>query len=168
MNLSTERLTITDLSVEDHTLILELLNSPGWIQFIGDRNVKTEKDSKHYIRGIINTPNVDYWTVRLTNNQHPIGIVTFIKKEYLQHHDIGFAFLPEHGNRGYAREATTAVLHSLASGGKFSIVSAVTVPENNRSVTLLENLGFSFTGTLKKDEEELHIYENSADSILML
>lgn len=166
MKITSERLSITDLSVEDHGLILELLNSPGWIQFIGDRNVKTEQNAKDYIEAIINNSKVEYWTVRLTNNQLPIGIVTFIKKEYLLHHDIGFAFLPEYGNRGYAGEATAAVLHSLAIEGEFSVILAVTVPENLRSVALLKKIGFSYARTIEQNDEKLHVYETTADSIL--
>ena len=33
----------------DTEFIIQLLNSPGWLKFIGDRNVKTEDDAKAYL-----------------------------------------------------------------------------------------------------------------------
>ena len=36
----TERLLIKPTSEEDASLVLELFNTPKWLQFIGDRNIK--------------------------------------------------------------------------------------------------------------------------------
>jgi ribosomal-protein-alanine N-acetyltransferase len=43
LNLETERLYIRPLMIKDVDFIIQLLNSKGWIQFIGDRNVKDTK-----------------------------------------------------------------------------------------------------------------------------
>ena len=45
----TERLFLKPTSENDAELILELLNSSKWIEFIGDRGVKNLKSAKDYI-----------------------------------------------------------------------------------------------------------------------
>ena len=47
--ISTERLRISHLSFADNGFILELLNERSFIQFIGDRDVRTEQDASEYL-----------------------------------------------------------------------------------------------------------------------
>jgi len=47
--LETKRLCLRELVLEDSPLIIELLNSPGWLQYIGDRNVKTQEQAREYL-----------------------------------------------------------------------------------------------------------------------
>ncbi|MEP7191174.1 MAG: GNAT family N-acetyltransferase, partial [Roseiflexaceae bacterium] len=47
--LETERLILRRLSAEDAAFMLELLNDPGWLRFIGDRGVHTLEDARDYI-----------------------------------------------------------------------------------------------------------------------
>ncbi len=51
-NQKTKRLTLRKLGKEDCSFILELVNSDGWLEFIGDRNVRSENDSLKYIESI--------------------------------------------------------------------------------------------------------------------
>jgi len=41
----TERLMIRKFQSGDAAFVYSLLNSPGWLQFIGDRNVRTLDDA---------------------------------------------------------------------------------------------------------------------------
>ncbi len=45
----TKRLFIRPTLIEDAAFIFELMNTPAWHKFIGDRNIKTVEDAKHYI-----------------------------------------------------------------------------------------------------------------------
>lgn len=47
--LTTQRLYLRNFELTDAPFILELLNTPAWLQFIGDRNVKTEEDATAYL-----------------------------------------------------------------------------------------------------------------------
>lgn len=94
MNFTTERLLINTLSENDAIFILELVNTEGWIKFIGNRNINSENDAIAYIRRINENRNLTYWTVRLIETDVAVGIITLIKRDYLEHNDIGFAFLP--------------------------------------------------------------------------
>jgi hypothetical protein len=41
--LDTERLRLGEFTINDTKFIIELVNSPGWLEFIGDRNIKKEE-----------------------------------------------------------------------------------------------------------------------------
>ena len=46
----TERLSLIPLNVDDASFIFQLVNTKGWIQFIGDRNILNVGLSKMYIQ----------------------------------------------------------------------------------------------------------------------
>lgn len=104
--ISTPRTFIRPLEQGDSVFILELVNSDGWLQFIGDRQVGSVDAALAYIKKILESPHITYRVVNLQDQNIPIGIVTLIKKDYLPFHDIGFAFLPAFAGKGYAYEAT--------------------------------------------------------------
>ncbi|MEO5967564.1 MAG: hypothetical protein ABIP68_07100 [Ferruginibacter sp.] len=63
--LFTERLLIEELSYTDNKFILELVNSEGWLNFIGNRNINSEPEAYKYIQKIIDNPNVEYFVIKL-------------------------------------------------------------------------------------------------------
>jgi [ribosomal protein S5]-alanine N-acetyltransferase len=95
-SIATFRTLITPMNIADHGFIMELVNTEGWIRFIGNRNVTTQKSAIEYLERILENPDITYWVVRLKESSTPIGVVTFIKREYLLHRVIGFAFLPQY------------------------------------------------------------------------
>jgi ribosomal-protein-alanine N-acetyltransferase len=160
---ATARLSVWPLEVSDAAFIFELLNSEGWIKFIGNRNINDENDAVDYIKKILANNNLNFWVVRLLDDKSKIGIVTFIKRDYLQHHDIGFAFLPKYFGKGYAFEATNAVIKKLIKQNQLSILLATTLPENVDSIGLLKKLGFVFEKEIAGEKELLHLYQASAE-----
>ena len=47
--LETERLVIQHFSLSDAPFIFELLNTPSWLKYIGDRKIKTLEDAEKYL-----------------------------------------------------------------------------------------------------------------------
>jgi len=45
----TERLLLKPTQLEDASFIFELLNSPGWLENIGNRNIGSLEEAKEYI-----------------------------------------------------------------------------------------------------------------------
>ncbi|MGB3076612.1 MAG: GNAT family N-acetyltransferase, partial [Chitinophagales bacterium] len=89
----TERLILCHLALDDAPFIFELLNTPEWLQFIGDRGIKTLDDAKLYIT---NGPMKSYdqngfglFLVKLIADDTPIGICGLIKRPSLEDVDIG-------------------------------------------------------------------------------
>jgi len=50
MLISGESLFLREFNLSDASFIVELLNSPGWIEFIGDRNVHSVDDAILYLQ----------------------------------------------------------------------------------------------------------------------
>ena len=146
---STPRLFLKRLSEDESEFFLELVNTKEWIQFIGDRGIKTKEDSIQFIRGILKKPMTNYWVVKLPEG-NSIGIITFMKRDYLDYYDIGFAFLPQYGKQGYAYEGTHEVLNWVVANTFHRTILAIVLKGNERSIRLLEKLNFEF-------EEELQI-----------
>jgi [ribosomal protein S5]-alanine N-acetyltransferase len=155
---STERLKLSLLNENEDTFIFELLNTEGWIRFIGNRNIITLDDAKAYIYKIINNKNVKYWVIKLKETSQSVGIITLIKRDYLEHSDIGFAFLPQFSNKGYAFEAAKEILHQLLSSSEHKQILATTVKDNTKSIQLLERLGLSFEKEITIENEILSVY----------
>jgi RimJ/RimL family protein N-acetyltransferase len=157
-NYITERLTLNFLSIHETDFIYELVNTAEWIKYIGDRNIRTKEDALNYVQKIIDNPNINYWVVKLKTEQISIGIITFIKRDYLEHHDIGFAFLPKYGKNGYAYEAANTVLEDAIKNNNHQQILATTVKENTYSIKLLKKLGLSFEKEIEMGKDLLQIY----------
>ena len=153
---STPRLRLQLIGEADSTFIRALVNTEGWLQFIGNRNVYSDEDACRYIQKIRSTPDLYYWVVALKESNTPIGIISFLKRSYLDHFDLGFAFLPEFGGHGYAFEAAKEVL--TAAEKLHETVLASTISQNIRSVHLLTRLGFHFHKEIEVEKEKLHVY----------
>ncbi len=162
-NFTTPRLTLTPLTENNDAFILELVNTKGWLQFIGDRKVATLADAQEYIKKMNADPMIKYWVVNVSAGEipvgdTPVGVITVIQRDYLEFPDLGFAFLPGHQKSGYAFEASSAILNYLTKTLSHSSVFAITLPNNLTSIRLLEKLGFQFQKELAIKEENLLLY----------
>ena len=164
-NYKTERLFLRTLTADDSGFIFELVNTAGWLKFIGDRNVKNNEDADKYIQKIITNTAINYRVVTLLNNQTAVGVVTLIKRDYLDHPDIGFAFLPAYSKNGYAFEATKEVLDGLLNSGEHATILATTIPENSSSIRLLKKLGFNFSKEITNEGELLQVFTKDKNEI---
>ncbi|MDB5229917.1 MAG: hypothetical protein JWN76_722 [Chitinophagaceae bacterium] len=158
----TDRLILREFNLDDTAFIIELLNSEGWIKYIGDRNVKKEEQAKNYL---INGPLKSYqangfglWLVALKENLSPIGMCGLVKRENLENIDIGFAFLSSYSGQGYALESAKATLHFALEILKQDRIVAITLPGNLSSIRLLEKCGLKFEEEFKKDNEVLMLF----------
>jgi len=114
IKLQTERLSIEEANLDDAPFIFELLNSPKWIEFIGNRNVKTLEDAENYIKRLLldsyEKNNYGLFKMVLKTNQKAIGICGLVNRPTLDHPDIGFAVLPKYERKGYTIEAALATM----------------------------------------------------------
>ena len=159
----TERLILKPTSKEDAGFILKLLNTPKWLQFIGDRNVKTLDAAKKYIQKKISPQfqksGYGAYTLILKKDGTKIGNCGLYDREGLEGVDIGFAFLPEFEKQGYAFEAASKIKDLALNYFQVDGLKAITVKENIASQNLLKKLGFKSKGTIKFLGEELLLFE---------
>jgi ribosomal-protein-alanine N-acetyltransferase len=149
---TTKRLKLDRLNLNDTAFIFELLNTEGWIKFIGDRNIGSMEDSENYIEKTLKNPDIIYWVVKTIDEKDSMGIISFVKRENLEYRDIGFAFLPFFSKRGYAFEAAEIVLKDLLQDPDNKIILATMKEENIDSVKLIEKLGFQFDHEIENGE----------------
>ena len=146
--LTTSRLEIIELSISDTAFIFELLNTPSWKKFIGDRGIKTQDDAKNYIVNKFIPAYSTWWfgfrLVRLKENKTPIGICGLVKRDALEHVDIGFSFLPEYEGKGYGFESASAVMQHAKTELGIKTIAGITNSDNKSSIALLEKLGLHF------------------------
>ena len=163
--MTTDRLVLEVLTTQENHFIFELVNSKGWLEFIGNRNVNNPEEAVDYIQKIIENPNVQYWVVKLKEARSSVGVVTLIKRDYLAHHDIGFAFLSQYMGHGYGFEAANKVLGYLVENANHTHILATTLPSNKSSIRLLERLGLQFDNEIEVNGGKLHVYSVAAETV---
>lgn len=163
--LHSERLSFRKFGLNDADFIIELLNSPGWLQYIGDRKVRNQEQAIQYLeQGPLKSyKENDYglWLVVLKEIEKPIGMCGLLKRDYLDHPDIGFALLPAFAGKGYGKEMAGAVLHYAEEQLKIRSICAITLAENSASIRVLEHLGMRYEKTFQSQtnaNEYLQLY----------
>ncbi len=167
--IETERLTAGFLEITDAGFILKLLNSPGWLRYIGDRQVKTIEQAIAYIE---NGPQKSYETngygllrVALKNSGQPIGICGLIKRPELPIPDLGFAYLPSFCLQGYGTEMTIATIAHAKEILHTPEVGAITLPTNPGAIRLLQKAGMFYKNEIfwSATNEVLQFFSTAAD-----
>ena len=167
--LETERLQLRELIHEDASFIVELVNTPGWLKYIGDRNIKTIEQAIQYLdQGPLKSYRENgfgLWLVESKEGKKPMGMCGFLKRDYLDHPDIGFAFLPEHHGKGYAFESANRCLSYAKTQLMLKTICAITLPNNYNSIKLLEKIGLKYIQLLLMpvNNELLSLYRIELD-----
>ncbi len=172
--LETERLLLREITRDDADFILDLLNQPSFIKFIGDRGVRTAEQAQSYIDsrftksyrdngfGLYAVDLKDDESFALTNVRASapirIGVCGFVKRDSLPDPDIGFALLPQFERKGYAFESADAVMRYAKETLKLPRVLAITTLDNESSGSLLHKLNFVFEREIQLGDETLKLF----------
>jgi RimJ/RimL family protein N-acetyltransferase len=161
--LETERLRLRKIDVSDAEFIHRLMNDPAYLEFIGDKGVKTVADTERFLENVALKSYADngfgHYIVELKSDGTPMGTCGYVKRDELDDPDIGFAFLPEFRRQGYALEAASAIFTYGVEVLGFSRVSAITTQNNERSSHLLSKLGFEYERIVSMSNgDELRLY----------
>lgn len=144
--LTTARLELRCVALEDAAFFLRLLNEPSWLANIGDRGVRSPADAERYIRDTVQGPyesrGYGMYVVQLRATGQPVGVCGLVKREFLPGPDLGFALLPEFVGCGYASEAARAMMGHAQSTLGIARLYALVKRGNQRSMKVLGRLGF--------------------------
>jgi RimJ/RimL family protein N-acetyltransferase len=150
--LDTPRLSLRHLAPGDAAFMVELMNEPAYIDNIGDRGVRTVADAMRYIEEKYAASYVRHgfglYLVELAEGRSSMGICGLVKRELLDHPDLGFAFLQRFWHRGYATEAASATLRYARESLMLPYVYGLVSPKNARSIQMLEHLGLRYVRSL--------------------
>jgi ribosomal-protein-alanine N-acetyltransferase len=160
----TSRLSLREITTDDAAFILRLLNDPAFLQFVGDKQVCDLESAKNYI---LEGPVASYKThgfglylVELIDSGEPIGMCGIIKREFLDHAEIGFAMMPEYRRKGYGFEAAQVTLDFAREELQLRRIVAITAENNDPSIKLLEklSLGFDKLIDLPSGDKKIKLY----------
>jgi [ribosomal protein S5]-alanine N-acetyltransferase len=150
--IQTERLVLRQLKLSDADFILELVNDATFLQFLGDKGVRTLDDACDYLR---KGPMDSYgrhgfglYAACLRDGTRT-GICGLVKRDGLEDVDVGFAFLSRHRSNGYAVESVAAILEHAKTVLGLQRVVAIAAPENFGSIAVLEKVGLRFERMVK-------------------
>ena len=161
----TERLIITKFTLDDAQFFIDLVNTPKFKKFIGDRKINTIPKAQQRIKDghLKNYAQLGYGFYKLllkSDNNIPIGTCGLTKRENLELPDIGFAMLPEFEGKGFGLESSLAILKLAKDTFKLPKIGAITQNNNVASIKLIEKLGLSFEKMVKpfEDDQELMLF----------
>ncbi|MCA0152887.1 GNAT family N-acetyltransferase [Winogradskyella vincentii] len=167
LGFNTQRLIVRPITIEDAPFVLELMNTPKWIKFIGDRNVHSVEEAEGYIKEKalpqLKTHGHTNNVVIRKKDGTKMGTCGIYHREGTDEVDIGFAFLPPYEGKGYAYEASSELMKFAKNQLKLNTIQAYTLEENTASRKLLERLGLELIGTgyLPNNNEELLMYRKT-------
>lgn len=162
--LETERLILRKFTLADASFILELVNTPTWLQFIGEKGVRNSQDAQNYLKNgslkCYQENGFGFYLICGKSTQKPIGMCGFIKRQELEDVDLGFAFLPDYIGKGFGYEIAQATIEYGKDVLKLSRIIAIVDQRNIPSNALLQKLGFVFEKTIPFGEKKdlLNLY----------
>ena len=164
--LETPRLRLEFLTLDDAAFMLALLNEPSFLENIGDRGVRTLGQARDYLRvgALASYAEHGYGLYRVdaVSTGEATGICGLVRREGLDHADIGFAFFPRFWGQGYAVESATAVKTWALGDLGLDCLLAITNPGNTGSIRVLEKIGLALDRRIRfaEDSEELLLYSS--------
>ena len=157
----TQRLVLRRFCDDDAAFIVELLNQPSFLRYIGDKEVRNDADAVCYIQ---DGPAASYarfgfglYLVELKETGASIGMCGLLKRDSLPDVDIGFAFLPDYWSQGFAVESASAVMSLGREAFGLRRIVAITSLDNHPSMRLLEKLGMKFERVIKLGENQSEV-----------
>ena len=155
-NLSTKRLFLRELRLDDAEEIFRLRSNKEVNDLIDRPSAKTIDDAIEFIRkiqAIAVNHGVIMWVITLIGDAKLIGTILYWHIEWEKNKaEIGYELLPEYQGKGIMTEALEKVVEFGFEQLKFKIINADPNKKNDKSIRLLEKLGFKLTD---KDGEYL-------------
>lgn len=159
--LQPERLVLRHFHKDGAKFVLRLLDEPSFIQYIGDKGVRTVKEANQYL---LNGPLDSYEPfgyglnmLQLKETGVAIGMCGLVCRDNLDDADIGCAFLEQYWSNGYATESAEAVLDYARSRLGLDRIVAIVTPENDSSIKLLEKIGLTFERMIRMSDQDLEL-----------
>ena len=166
--LTTPQLRLREFNTDDARFILDLVNDPDWIRFIGDKGIRDLAAARAYLEDGLMAHYAEHgfglWAVEPADGDQPVGMCGLVQRDHLPDPDLGFAFQPAARGSGLATAAARAtVAHAFGTLGLQRLL-AITSPDNNASMALLARLGFAADGVVDApvNDQPLKLWRLSA------
>lgn len=145
--LSTERLQLRNLQVDDAYNILFLRSDDVVNQFVERQNTKTIDDALKFIKHIqlsVSKHKVYYWSICLKSKPSLIGTICLWNfSEDRKKAEVGYDLHPKFHGKGIMSETLNAVLEFAFDELNLTSIEAYTQHDNSASLYLLKKKKFS-------------------------
>ncbi len=131
-------------------MLLQLMNDPTFLRFIGDKNIKTQSSARVYIERYMIPHQLKHgfstFTIQTKENLDPIGTCGLYKRASRSGVDVGFGLLSRFQGSGYGEEAVSRLVQAGFKHFNLSRIESITSPKNIGAQRLLKKLKFKFEG----------------------
>lgn len=149
--LRTERLSLTDLVDEDFVATYAMDTNEQVMRYIGGAETRGFDDYHAFITQRLSlwiSARFHMWAMRLHGSDEFLGWVMLKAIRDTPHVEVGYRMPPSSWGKGYATEATRAVLDYGFNVVGLDEITAVTHPDNAASQHVLTKCGLTRDGTL--------------------
>ena len=157
--LTTERLLLRQLSMDDAADILLLRSDERVNEFLDRAKTTTLEEARDFIQkimtGVENNETV-YWAIALKENNSLIGTIclwNIVKEKHLA--EIGYELMPPFQGRGLMQEAVSSIIGYVFDTMKLNIIIAVPAANNTRSIELLKRNNFELDTNFEYNNGEI-------------
>ena len=169
--LTTERLTLRQLSTNDGQSIFALRSDPEINKYLDRQPSRTMEDAISFINKI--NDNIEknisiYWAITLTNSQIIVGtICLFDFSDEKNKCEIGYELLTDFQGQGIMKEATEEVTGYAFQTMRLQKIEALTHIRNRNSIRFLTKSGFKKSIETDNEIPDHNIFTltNSPDSM---
>lgn len=159
--IETERLLLREITLNDKEVMLKLHGDPQVQKYTGDPLI----DSIEQMEKVIKTRIKNYekygygrWATFLKNELQFIGWAGLAYLPEFNETDLGYRFLPKYWGKGFATEASRAILTYGFEQLLLSRIIGISMKENKASINILEKVGMQF--------EKLSPYEPGGEDVV--
>lgn len=145
--LETERLILKEISLNDLDDMFQLYTNEDVLRYTGEKITNSIEEMKKAILVRINNyQKYGYgrWATYLKENNQFIGWAGLAYLPEFDEIDLGYRFFPKYWGKGFATEASKAILEYGFEELKLSRIIAIAMKGNKASIRVMEKIGMSF------------------------
>lgn len=160
--LTTERLTLRQLSIDDRQDILALRSDPVINKYLDRQPAKTTEDAVNFINHV--NENIEkliafYWAITLTETKTFVGTICLYDFSGEKNRcEIGYELMTKFQGQGIMKEAALAVIDYAFQTLKFKAILAFTHNDNQNSTKLLAKINFERSSETDKENPNLNLF----------
>ena len=148
MQLETQRLLLREIRPSDFDDLLRMNSDPDIMKYVGDGSVRNDEEMLQEFNMLMSNyarkTGLGILAAELKNSHVFVGAIGLVYYENTTEIEIGYRFLKEHWNKGYATEASLALLqYGFETLGLQKIVASAFV-DNSGSTRVMEKIGMRY------------------------
>jgi ribosomal-protein-alanine N-acetyltransferase len=159
--ITTERLTLRSLAIDDYKAIYELRSDTTINKFLDRQPCKSIEEAKSFINRInenIEKGGTYYWAITLNETKQLVGTICLFDFTNEKSCEIGYELRTKFQGQGIMQEALKNVIDFVFDTLRLKKILAFTHFENQRSSNLLSKFNFVKATETDKENHNLTIY----------